>query len=209
MTGPTSSGAGSPSTKGTGPESDRPPRRPAVRAGLIALVVLLPFAAGAGVYEWSSHVTPDYNAGLFGVHGLDTYELKARMGTALLGLALVQLGLALWMFGRVPAAGYAPRPVRTTHRIVGLIAFLLSLPIAFHCITAYGFETSGTRVTVHCIAGCVLYAMFVAKVVVVRSKGLPGWALPVAGSALICGIALMWYSAALWVLNGDTVPGLS
>ncbi|MBM9438300.1 hypothetical protein JT723_20885 [Streptomyces bryophytorum] len=176
---------------------------------MIALVALLPFAAGVGVYEWSSHLTPDYNVGLFGVHGLDTYDLKARMGTALLGLALVQLGLALWMYGLVPGTGHASRPVRTSHRIIGLVAFLLSLPIAFHCITAYGFETSDTRVTIHCITGCVLYAMFVTKVVVVRSKRLPGWALPVAGSALICGIALMWYTAALWVLNGDTVPGLS
>ncbi|CAG6391098.1 DUF6529 family protein [Streptomyces cocklensis] len=191
-----------------GSDADRPARNPAVRPALVVLVALLPFAAGVGVYEWSSHVTPDYNAGLFGVHGLDTYGLKARLGTALLALALVQLGLALWMYGRVPGTGPAPRPVRTTHRIIGLSAFLLSLPIAFHCITAYGFESSDTRVTIHSIGGCVLYAMFVAKVVIVRSRHLPGWVLPVAGGALICGIALMWYTAALWVLNGDTVPGL-
>lgn len=190
------------------PEAGRPVPRPAARPALIALAVLLPFAAGVGVYEWSSHVTPDYNAGLFGVHGLDTYDLKARMGTALLGLAMVQLGLALWMYGRVPGAGPAPRPVRTSHRVTGLVAFLLSLPIAFHCITAYGFESSDTRVTIHSIGGCVLYAMFVAKVLIVRSRRLPGWVLPVAGGTLICAIALMWYTAALWVLNGDAVPGL-
>jgi hypothetical protein len=193
---------------GPGPEADRSGRHPAVRPALVALAVLLPFAAGVGVYEWSSHVTPDYNAGLFGLHGPDTYELKARLGTALLSLALVQLGLALWMYGRVPGAGPAPRPVRTSHRITGLVAFLLSLPIAVHCITAYGFESTDTRVTIHSIGGCVLYAMFVAKVVIVRSRRLPGWVLPVAGGSLICGIALMWYTAALWVLNGETVPGL-
>jgi hypothetical protein len=194
--------------KGPGPEADRPARHPAVRPALLVLAVLLPFAAAVGVYEWSSHVTPDYNAGLFGAHGLDTYDLKARLATALLGVALIQLGLALWMYGRVPGAGYAPRPVRMVHRAIGFAAFLLSLPIAFHCITAYGFQRTDTRVAVHSIGGCVLYGAFVAKVVVVRSKRLPGWALPVAGSALVCGIALMWYTAALWVLNGDTLPAV-
>lgn len=191
-----------------GPQHDRPARQQAARPTLVALGILLPFAAAVGVYEWASHVTLDYNAGLFGVHGLDTYMLKARLGTALLGLALVQLGLALWMYGRVPGTGPAPRPVRTTHRVIGVVAFLLSLPIAYHCITAYGFETNDTRVTIHSACGCVLYGAFVAKVVVVRSRRLPGWALPLAGGALICAIALMWYTAPLWVLNGDSVPGL-
>ena len=181
-------------------------RRPAVRPALLALGLLLPFAAGVGVYEWASHVTPDYNAGLFGVHGLDTYELKARLATALLGLAVVQLGLALWMYGRVPGTGAAPRPVRTTHRLIGVAAFLLSLPIAFHCITAYGFETLNARTTIHASVGCVLYGAFVAKVVVVRSRRLPGWALPLAGAVLICAIGVLWYTAALWVFNGDTLP---
>ncbi|SEO24876.1 DUF6529 family protein [Actinacidiphila rubida] len=191
--------------KSPGPGEDRAARRPA-RPALVVLGILLPFAAAVGVYEWASHVTPDYNTGLFGVHGLDTYELKARLGTALLGLALVQLGLALWMYGRIPRTGPAPQPVRTTHRIIGVAAFLLSLPIAYHCITAYGFEQTDTRVMVHAICGCVLYGAFVAKVVVVRSRRLPGWALPLAGSVLICAIALMWYTAALWVLNGDALP---
>ncbi|MBY8882571.1 DUF6529 family protein [Streptomyces sp. PLK6-54] len=170
------------------------------------LAVLLPFAAAVGVYEWASHVTPDYNAGLFGVNGVDTFELKARLATALLGLAVIQLLLALWMYGRVPGGRPAPKPVRTTHRVIGLLAFLLSLPIAIHCITAYGFETTNARVTIHSSCGCLLYGAFVAKVVVVRSRRLPGWALPLAGSVLICAIGVMWYSAALWVFNGDTLP---
>lgn len=201
---PSSEGRDSPA-EAPGPRGETPGRRP--RPALIALGILLPFAAAVGVYEWADHVTPDYNAGLFGVHGLDTYDLKARLGTALLALALVQLALALWMYGRIPGARRAPRPVRTTHRVIGLAAFLLSLPIAYHCITAYGFERTDTRVLVHGSMGCALYGAFVAKVVVVRSKRLPGWALPVAGGTLVCGIALMWYTAALWVLNGDMVPG--
>lgn len=46
--------------------------------------------------------TPNYDNGLFGAHGTAAVDLKARLSTVLLGLALIQLGLALWMYGRVP-----------------------------------------------------------------------------------------------------------
>jgi hypothetical protein len=59
---------------------------------------------------------------------------------------------------------------------------------------------------VHSITGCVLYGAFVAKVLVVRSRRLPGWALPVAGGALVTAIALVWYTAALWFFAGSA-PG--
>jgi len=173
-----------------------------------ALGFLLPLAVAASIYGFGRTYTPNYNNALFGAHGTDTLVLKARMGTALLGLAVIQVLLGLWMYRRLPGAGVAPRQVRTSHRIIGLGAFLLSLPIAFHCLTTYGFQVTNTRVALHSIAGCVFYGAFVAKVLVVRARRLPGWALPVAGGTLVCAIALLWYTAALWVLNGYTVPGL-
>ncbi|MFD8079057.1 DUF6529 family protein [Streptomyces sp. NPDC059718] len=54
----------------------------------------------------------------------------------------------------------------------------------------------------HSLAGCFLYGAFVAKVVVVRHRRWPGWALPLAGGALVMMIALAWYSAAFWYLDG-------
>ncbi|MFJ8197112.1 DUF6529 family protein [Streptomyces sp. NPDC096152] len=48
----------------------------------------------------------------------------------------------------------------------------------------------------------------VANVVVVRHRRSPGWALPLAGGALVTVIALAWYSAAFWYLNGYWAPGL-
>jgi hypothetical protein len=58
------------------------------------------------------------------------------------------------------------------------------------------------RVAVHSVTGCVLYGAFVAKVLVVRSRRLSGWALPTAGGLLVAAIAVLWYTAALWHLDG-------
>ncbi|MEU6234575.1 DUF6529 family protein [Kitasatospora sp. NPDC047058] len=186
-----------------GVERESRPRR---ASGL--LWALLPVAVTAGLYWYGRAHTPDYASSLFGRRFDDANRLKAQLGTALLGLALVQLVLALWMYGRLPGLAAAPRPVRTWHRLVGLGAFLLSLPIAQHCLTAYGVELTDSRVALHSLAGCFLYGAFVAKVVVVRHRRLPGWALPTAGGALVVLIAVLWYTAALWQLNGDRVPGL-
>lgn len=112
------------------------------------------------------------------------------------------------MHGRFPGLTAAPRHVRASHRIVGWAAFLLSVPIAYHCVHTYGVETTDTRVFLQSVAGCALYGAFVAKVLVVRSRRLPAWMLPATGSLLFGLIGLLWYSAALWALNGFTVPGV-
>ncbi|MPY64410.1 DUF6529 family protein [Streptomyces spongiae] len=190
--------------------SHRAPQRPspARRAALIALGVALPVAVGVAIWEIGLHHTPQYTTDLFGAHGDAAVTLKARLGSALFGLAVVQLLLALWMYGRLPGLAAGPRGVRLSHRIVGWAAFLLSVPIAIHCVRTYGVETTNTRVFLHSVAGCALYGAFVAKVLVVRSRHLPGWLLPAAGGALFCAIGVLWYSAALWALNGFAVPGL-
>jgi hypothetical protein len=179
-----------------------------VRRALPLLAFLLPVAVAAGIYAFGRTYSPNYANALFGVHGTDTPVLKARLGTALLGMALVQLVLGLWAYGRLPGARRVPRHVPAAHRAVGWLAFLLSLPIAYHCLTTYGFQRTSTRVALHSITGCLLYGAFTAKVLLVRTHRLPGWTLPLAGAALLTAIALLWYTAALWVLNGYSVPGL-
>jgi uncharacterized protein DUF6529 len=54
--------------------------------------------------------------------------------------------------------------------------------------------------------GCFLYGAFAAKVLLVHSRRLPGWALPVAGGALVTAVVVLWYSAALWYFNGFQLP---
>jgi hypothetical protein len=80
---------------------------------------------------------------------------------------------------------------------------VVSLPIAYHCLFAYGFSSFDARVLVHSVAGCFFYGAIAAKITVVRSKGLAGWALPLAGGTLFSLVALLWYTSSFWYFNGQ------
>ena len=177
----------------------RPAGRLAAAGGLALLVAMALFGFGR------AH-TPSYTMGLLGQHGVAVNRLKAELATGMLGLGLVQLTLALWMYRRLPGAGAAPPPVPVLHRIGGVTLFLLSLPVAVHCMLAYGVQLFDLRVAVHSLAGCLFYGAFAAKVLLVRSRRLPGWALPVAGGLLVTLLAVMWYSSALWYFDGSSLP---
>ena len=95
------------------------------------------------------------------------------------------------------------------HRVVGVAALLLTLPIAYHCAFAYGVKTDiDARVAVHSLAGCFFYGAVVAKLAIVRSRRLPGWTLPLAGGTLVVLVAVLWYTSALWYFNNFGIPAL-
>ncbi len=108
--------------------------------------------------------------------------LKSTLASIALGMAALQVLLALWIYRKLPLAASPPRPVRLAHRIIGLALFALTVPIALHCLIAYGVQLTSVRVAVHSPAGCFFYGAFVARVLLVQSRRLPGWTLPVAGA---------------------------
>ena len=148
---------------------------------------------------------PDYSQVMFGV---DAFTLKSALATIALGLAALQVLLALWMYRKLPVVGAPPRRVRLTHRVTGFCLFALTVPVAVHCLIAYGVQLTSLRVAIHSIAGCFFYGAFVAKVLLVRSRRLPGWILPVAGGTLATVIGVLWYTSALWYYNGYQLPGI-
>ena len=175
--------------------------------------VLIPIGVGlavvAGLYVFGTQHTPDYGTSLFGKTGPDTLPLKSWLATALLALAAVQLTLALWIYGRLPAAMPGGRPVTTTHRTIGVVAILLTLPIAYHCALAYGVQTHiDTRIAVHSLVGCFLYGAVVAKLLIVRTNPLSRWILPMAGGTVVVLVAVLWYTSALWYFNDYSLPAL-
>src|SRR5437763_5392660 len=180
-------------------------QRPSSARLLIPLVVALVIAGG--VYLLTQAVTLDINTSLFGESATGTFKLKAWLASGVLALAAFQLYSALWIYGRLP--GRQPGWIGTAHRASGYAALVLTLPIAYHCLRAYGFRDFDRRTVVHSVVGCFFYGAFAAKVIVVRSRRLPGWALPVAGGTMVTLVVVLWYSAALWYFNNFDSPGLT
>jgi hypothetical protein len=102
------------------------------------------------------------------------------------------------MWGRLPGAGPAPGWASTAHRWSGTIAFLVSLPVVLHCVWSIGFGQHGARLIIHSVLGCVFYGAYAAKMLGIRLRGLPGWALPVIGGTVFTAYVLTWVTSALW-----------
>ena len=134
----------------------------------------------------------------------DTITMKVWLATAAVLFAVLQLVSALWMYGRLPFT--APGWLGSAHRISGRLAFLLSLPVAYSCLYTLAFQDTSARVLAHSILGCAFYGAFAAKVVLVRSRSLPGFALPLAGGLLFGVLVAAWMTSGLWFISENGFP---
>ena len=136
----------------------------------------------------------------------NTITMKVWLATIAVGFAVVQLVTALWMYGRLPGSPAAPGWCGPVHRISGRLAFILSLPVAYHCLYQLAFQDTTTRVLIHSLLGCAFYGAFTTKVLVVRSHKLPGVALPIAGGLVFTLLVGVWLSSGLWYITQHGVP---
>jgi Family of unknown function (DUF6529) len=135
----------------------------------------------------------------------DTITMKVWLASASTFFALVQIFSALWMYGRLPLRS-APGWIGSLHRVSGRLAFLVSLPVAYHCLYQLAFQDTDGRVLLHSLLGCVFYGAFAAKVVIVRSPALPGLALPLAGGTLFTVLVATWWTSGLWFISENGFP---
>jgi hypothetical protein len=87
------------------------------------------------------------------------------------------------------------------HRWSGRTAILLTLPVAYHCIFMLGFGTYNARAYIHSLLGSFLYGALAAKVLIVRSNGFRGWALPIAGGVLFSILLGLWLTSGFWFFS--------
>ena len=127
-----------------------------------------------------------------------TIAAKAWFATAAAILALLQVTTAARIYGRLSFLPERSPAVATMHRWSGRVAFLCTLPVFFHCVTILGFQAPDARVAIHSLLGTFLYGVFVAKVLIVRDRSLPAWALPAAGLTLASMLVAIWLSSSLW-----------
>ena len=172
-------------------------------AGLWVLLLGAGVAAALGAYA-GLHEPASRPLTTFGFSGV--LQMKAWLTSAAAVLLLVQLTTALWMWGRLPGAGRAPAWASVLHRWSGTVAFVLTLPVAFHCIWSLGFGTSSTRVVLHGLAGCLFYGAYAAKMLGLRVRGLPSWTLAVLGGSVFTVFLLVWMTSAAWFFTRSGVP---
>jgi Family of unknown function (DUF6529) len=135
----------------------------------------------------------------------DTITMKVWLASAATLLAVVQLFSALWMYGKLPLRD-GPAWLGSLHRVSGRLAFLLTLPVAYHCLYQLAFQDTTTRVLAHSLLGCLFYGAFAVKVVVVRSHSLPRFALPLAGGALFTILVATWLTSGFWFISNNGFP---
>jgi hypothetical protein len=140
----------------------------------------------------------------------NTLSFKAWTTTLIVLLAFGQLYSALRMWGKVPFPREMPSWFGDVHRLSGTVAFALSLPVAFHCLWALGFEPdfSDPRRFAHSLLGCLFYGIFASKVTLVRSHGAPSWALPVVGGVVFTTLVAIWLTSSLWFFSTVGFPGI-
>jgi hypothetical protein len=134
--------------------------------------------------------------------------MKAWFATAAFALALGQLVSALALWGRLPGVSARPGWLRPTHRWSGTAAFVVSLPVAYHCLWALGFQNTDGRQLIHSLFGCAFYGAFTTKLLALRIDGLPEWALPLMGGLLVTSLTLVWLTSSLWFFTNFGFPGV-
>src|SRR6476619_5749954 len=155
----------------------------AVSAPVKLLGILVAGAAvsiALGVY--GNEHTPTFSRP-FELFFSDTINLKVWFATVAALLAVVQVLLALRIYGKLKWPRTAPPWLGDAHRLAGTFAFLFTLPVAFLCLWSLGFEDHNTRVL-----------------------GLPNCLLPVMGGIVFVTLVAIWLTSSCWFFRNVGFP---
>ena len=111
------------------------PARPFPRRLVIAFAVGAAVAVFLGVYGRSHDPTGETVLVMFFTGQI---QLKAWFATIAVLLAMTQVLTALVLYGKLGGGG--PSWLGDVHRLSGTLAFLFSLPVAYHCLWSLGFN---------------------------------------------------------------------
>jgi hypothetical protein len=125
--------------------------------------------------------------------------MKSTLASIAVALAVLQVLSALRMYGRLRVPRTMPRWLPAAHRWSGTAAFVVSLPVAYHCLWSLGLATDrGARPLLHGVLGCAFYGAIATKLLALRTPRLPRWAIPVVGATLVATLVGVWLTSALW-----------
>jgi Family of unknown function (DUF6529) len=172
-------------------------------------IALLGAAVSVAIGVYGNEHTPTGKSILGdGLFFSGTLNMKAWLATAVVVLALFQLFTALRMFERIPIPRQMPGWFPTAHRVSGTLAFLISLPVAYHCLWALGFQfdDAPARVAAHSLLGCFFYGAFTTKMLLLKVDGLPYATLPIIGGLVFSSVIAIWLTSSLWFFENIGFP---
>ena len=176
------------------PAPDRPATLGAPRASLLVpLLVGAAVAVATGVYG-RLHTPTGIAVNLAGFSS--PQAVKVWLGSGAAFFAVLQVLSALAMWGRL--GGFSPSWAGTAHRWSGRIAFLLTVPVAVHCLYALGFADHDPRTLLHSLLGCLFFGAFTTKMLALPRPGLAAWVLPVIGGVVFTVLMGIWLTSSLW-----------
>ena len=135
----------------------------------------------------------------------DTITMKVWLSTIAVLFALFQIFSALWLYGKLPISN-RPAWLIHSHRISGRLAFLFSLPVAYHCLYQLAFQDTTTRVFAHSLLGCLFYGAFATKVTIIHMPGRSGVWLPIIGGIVFTVLVATWVTSGLWFITTSGIP---
>ncbi|MEV0823295.1 DUF6529 family protein [Nonomuraea rubra] len=165
-------------------------RSPSATSLLVPLLIGGLVVLALGVYG-RAHTPTGFAVGVAGFSA--ALPMKVWLTTGAFVLAIVQVVSALSMWGKlgitIPAA---------VHRWSGRLAFVLTIPVAFHCLYALGLQYDVPRVLAHSLLGCFFYGVFTAKMLALPKRDTPGWTLPVLGGLAFTALVGLWLTSSFW-----------
>jgi hypothetical protein len=120
-------------------------------------------------------------------------EVKVLLASVALALAVYQLVLIAFGYGKLRAPFLEARPAAEAHRAVGDTIVVLLVITASMCIGWFGFEGDAS---LHIVAGIALLTVLAFKIVVVRWWHALGRYLPALGVSVWLLLALTWMTSA-------------
>ncbi|MBB5081001.1 DUF6529 family protein [Nonomuraea endophytica] len=166
------------------------PRRGGLTPLLVPLLLGGLVMVALGVYG-RAHTPTGFAVGPAGFSG--ALAMKSWLTTGAFVLAFVQVISALSMWGKIKI-----RIHPAVHRWSGRLAFVLTIPVAFHCLYALGLQYDVPRVMIHSLLGCFFYGVLTAKLLALPKRGLPGWTLPVLGGLVFTALVGLWLTSSFW-----------
>jgi hypothetical protein len=130
-------------------------------------------------------------------------EVKVVLASIVAALAGYQVFLMAVGYGKLRLSFLGSRPASATHRAVGDAIVVVTVVVAFMCISYFGFdEGEDGPAALHMVFGALLLAVLSVKIVVLRWWHSAGRFLPPLGITVFVLFLLTWLTSA-----GDFLAG--